>query len=78
MSDKKVVWRKPPADADIEGEVRCAEAHGHFLFIRWDERTSKWFKCIDNRYRGGVESLELAKRQLEREASGEGEAWGQK
>ena len=75
--EKKVVWRKPPPEADLP-EARCATAHGHFLYVSYDKRTDKWYKAIDNSYRGGVESLELAKRQLEREASGEGDAWGHK
>jgi hypothetical protein len=74
--DKKVVWKKAPPEAEVEG--RCAVSHGHFLYISYDKRTDKWYKGIDNCYRGGVASMELAKAQLEREAAGEGTAWGEK
>jgi hypothetical protein len=75
--EKKVVWRKPPPEAEIV-EARCAMAHGHFLYVSYDARTNRWYKAIDHSYRGGVESLELAKTQLLREAAGEADAWGNK
>lgn len=76
--EKKIVWKKAPIDTGNEEGARCANSHGHFLYIRFDERTNKWYKCIDNHYRGNTELLEVAKRQLEREAAGEGDSWGEK
>ena len=73
--EKKVVWKKGPVE---ETNARCANSHGHFLYVLFDERTNKWYKAIDHHYRGSVEQLEAAKRQLEREAAGEGDAWGEK
>lgn len=73
--EKKVVWKKAPYEV---GEARCANSHGHFLFVQFEPRLNKWYKTIDHHYRGGVEHLEVAKRQLEREAAGEGEAYGEK
>ena len=52
--------------------------HGHLLTIFHSECGSHWMKWIDKHFRGSVETFTLAKEQLEREAAGEGSAWGAK
>lgn len=48
----------------------------HLLTIFHSECGNHWLKWIDKHFRGAVETLALAKLQLEREAAGEGTAWG--
>ena len=63
----------------IEGAWQHAykrEMHGHHLVIFKPNSGGEWQKYMDGYTRGSVELLKVAKEQLEREAAGEGSAWG--
>lgn len=62
VSEGHVVWEKKMQE--------------HLLTIFHSECGNHWLKWIDKHFRGAVETLALAKLQLEREAAGEGTAWG--
>lgn len=69
MGAKQTGWR------DVANGAQ-AKAHGHTLLIMGEG--DRWLKWIDRHFRGSVERFDKAKEQLEREAAGEGEAWGNK
>jgi len=71
---KSVKWHKGIVEAEIEVWER--QLHGSELRLLRQPCSSHWLKWINKRFRGGVESLVVAKAQLEREAAGEGSAWG--
>ena len=54
----------------------CKNLHGHYLVLLQSALGGDWHKWIDGNRRGYVENFGLAKQQLEREAAGEGSAWG--